>query len=318
MRAIADTGTMSAAAEILGTSQPAVSQQVRRLENKLGSTLVERAGRGVRLTEAGAILARHGIAVASAVRAASEEIEALAGLQTGKVRLTAFPSASSTIVPRALVKLRDEHPGIRVTLEEAEPPQSLPALRSGITDLVVAFDYPPNTVSGQDVQDLVTVHLLDDPMWLAVPSGHPLVEGLGPHQHRPHDIDPIDLSRAQNDTWIAGCPRCRGHLLDVCHASGFEPHVAYATDDYSAVISLVAVGLGVALVPALVLDSAAQRDVHLLPITPRSVRRVFAATTHDLEGVPAIAAVLNTLRTTTLMTAKASRFHLSVSTECGG
>lgn len=298
MRAIADTGTISAAAEQIGSSQPAISQQVRRLERRLGTALLERAGRGVRLTEAGEVLARHGSAVTAALEAAREEVEALAGLQTGRVRLTAFPSSSATLVPRALALLHERHPGVRVTFNEAEPPESLQELRDGRCDLAIAFSYPGNeigTTSGTsagtgnsaDTRGLLAHHLLDDAMWLALPKGHP----AGKDKE-------VDLADLDGETWIAGCPRCRGHLLQVCESAGFEPEIAYATDDYVAVLGLVAAGLGVALIPGLVLHAARYSEVQLHPVRPPSTRAVQAVTTEDLLRVPAVSAALEALRET--------------------
>ncbi|WP_461022321.1 LysR family transcriptional regulator [Thalassiella azotivora] len=287
MRAIADTGTISAAAAVVGSSQPAVSQQVRRLERRLGTALLERAGRGVRLTEAGEVLARHGAAVTAALEAAREEVESLAGLRTGRVRLTAFPSSSATLLPRALVRLRERHPGVRVTFAEAEPPESLQQLRDGRCDLAVAFSYPGNELGGEDTGDLrglVTRPLLTDPLWLALPPGHPAARA-----------SEVALADLDSETWIAGCPRCRGHLLQVCDAAGFEPEVAYATDDYVAVLGLVSAGLGVALIPGMVLQASRNTDVVLRRVTPPSTRQVHAVTTADLLRVPAVAAAVDVL-----------------------
>jgi DNA-binding transcriptional LysR family regulator len=287
MRVIADTGTISAAAERIGTSQPAVSQQVRRLERRLGTALLERAGRGIRLTEAGEVLARHGSAVTAALEAAREEVEALAGLQTGRVRLVAFPSSSATLVPGALALLRDRHPGVRITLTEAEPPESIDQLRDGQCDLAIAFSYSKNgidTSGTSDTRGLVTQRLLDDDMWLALPAGHPA-----------GSAELVDLAELDGETWIAGCPRCRGHLLDVCERAGFEPEISYATDDYVAVLGLVAAGLGVALIPGLVVDATRNDAVQLHRVRPASRRGVFAVTTEDLLRVPAVGAALEAL-----------------------
>ncbi|MFP5346427.1 MAG: LysR family transcriptional regulator [Actinomycetes bacterium] len=297
MRAIADTGTISAAAEQIGSSQPAVSQQVRRLERRLGTALLERAGRGVRLTEAGEVLARHGSAVTAALEAAREEVEALAGLRTGRVRLTAFPSSSATLVPRALALLREAHPGVRVSFSEAEPPESLQQVRDGQCDLAVAFSYAGSDIGGAsslqqadaapDTHGLLTHPLLDDAMWLALPKGHPAARN-----------GEVDLAELDGETWIAGCPRCRGHLLHVCQTVGFEPDIAYATDDYVAVLGLVAAGLGVALIPGLVLHAAGKSDVEPRPVRPASVRSVQVVTTTDLLRVPAVSAAFDALSTT--------------------
>ena len=284
MRAISEAGTVSGAAAALGTSQPAVSQQVRRLERRLGTTLLERAGRGVRLTEAGKVLAHHGAAVAAAVDAASEEVAALTGLRAGRVRLVAFPSSSASMVPQALALLRSRHPAVTVRLSEAEPPEALTDVREGRADLAVTFSYPQNRAE-PDVEGLQLRPLLDDPLWLALPAGHPLAEV-------PHGVR---LAALADETWIAGCPRCRGHLLNLCAASGFTPTIAYATDDYVAVLGLVAAGLGVAALPRLVLDTVQRPGVVLRPLSPPSSRQVHAVSTSDLLRVPAVAAAARAL-----------------------
>lgn len=141
MRAIADEGSFTAAAHKLGFSQPAISQMVRRLEERAGTVLVERIGRTVRLTEAGEVLARHASPVLAALDAAEQEVAAIAGLRSGRVRLMAFPSASATLVPKALSHVKREYPDVSITFTEAEPPESLSALRAGTCDIAVAFTY---------------------------------------------------------------------------------------------------------------------------------------------------------------------------------
>ena len=234
VRAIADCGTITAAAATLGYSQPAVSQHIRRLERRLGTALLERSGRRIRLTEAGEVLARHGTTVSSALAAAAAEVASLAGLRAGRVRLVAFPSSSASIVPAALALLRERHPNVQVTFEEAEPPESLESLRAGACDIALGFTYPPTGPAAPagvegDLARLVVRHLLDDSPVLALPAGDSAAD-----QDRLHVRDLADR------TWIAGCPRCRGHLLRACEESGFTPDIAYATDDYVAVLALVA------------------------------------------------------------------------------
>ncbi len=287
LQAVAEHGTLTAAAQALGASQPAVSQHVRRLERRLGTALLDRTGRRVRLTEAGQVLAAHGVTVNAAVRAAGAAVAALTGLQAGVVRLVAFPSSSATLVPRALAELRTRHPGLTVTFDEAEPPESLARLRAGTCDLAVAFAYPGAGLGRgeDDLAGLVSRHLLDDPTLVALPAGHPRA-----------DDEHLDLADLAGETWIAGCPRCRGHLLAAASARGFEPAITYATDDYVAVLSLVAAGLGVALLPGLVRPTAERHPgVVVRPAAGTSARSVAAVTTPDLLRVPAVAATIEAL-----------------------
>ena len=287
VRTIADQGSFTGAAAALGYSQPAVSQMVRRLEQRMGTPLVDRVGRSVRLTEAGLALARHASTVLGALDAAEEEVAAIAGLRAGRVRLAAFPSASATLVPKALALVRDRFPGVSMTFAEAEPPESLAALRAGDCDLAVAFTYPGTDVArGEEDLDLfVTRHLLDDEVLIALPPGHPLALAGGP----------VDLTQLATDAWIAGCPRCRGHLLEMCDRAGFVPRVSFETEDYVAVQGLVASGLGVALIPDLIARTAFNPDVAVRPVTPASRRAIVAVTTPDLQRVPAVAAALDAL-----------------------
>jgi DNA-binding transcriptional LysR family regulator len=286
MRAIAEEGSFTAAAHSLGYTQPAVSQMVRRLEKRSGTVLVERNGRTVRLTEAGQVLARHAGHVLTALDNAQAEVAAIAGLQSGRVRLMAFPSSSATLVPRALAKVKAAHPGITVQFSEAEPPESLNALREGTCDLAVAFTYD-GTDAGRgedDLRGLVVLDVFDDPVLVALPKGHPLA-----------DRDVIELGDLAAESWIAGCPRCRGHLLSLSRSAGFAPDVSFETEDYVAVLGLVAAGLGVALVPQLILSSVSHPEVVTKPVHPHSSRAVQVVTTPDLQRVPAVEATLEAL-----------------------
>jgi len=286
MRAIADEGSFTGAALSLGYSQPAISQMVRRLEQRTGTVLVERVGRNVRLTEAGQVLARHAVGVLSALDAAEEEVAAIAGLRAGRVRLMAFPSSSATLVPRALALVKRRFPEVKVTFTEAEPPESLAALRAGECDLAVAFAYE-GTDLGRGEEDLdmfVTHKLMDDEVRLAVPRSHPMATA-----------EVGELAALSQESWIAGCPRCRGHLLQLCSKAGFIPTVSFETEDYVAVLGLVAEGLGVALIPDLILRSASHPDVVTLPMQPASRRAVHVVTTSDLQRVPAVKATLDAL-----------------------
>ncbi|MGF6913759.1 molybdate transport repressor ModE-like protein, partial [Kitasatospora sp. MAP12-15] len=142
LRAVARTGSFSAAARELGCTQPAISQQMKALENAVQLPLVVRVGRGMQLSEAGQVLLKHATGILAGLSAAEEEVAAIAGLRAGRVRLVSFPTASSTLVPPAVAQLRGAHPGVRVSLVEAEPPESLAMLRGGECEIALAFRYP--------------------------------------------------------------------------------------------------------------------------------------------------------------------------------
>ncbi|GMA18838.1 LysR family transcriptional regulator [Arsenicicoccus piscis] len=287
MKAIADEGSFTGAAASLGYTQPAISQMVRRLEQRTGTVLVDRVGRQVRLTEAGQVLARHAVSVLSALDAAEEEVAAIAGLRAGRVRMTSFPSATATLVPRALANVHRDHPDLSVTFTEAEPPEALAALRAGETDLVIAFRYEggASEVEDSDFEGLVTVPLLTDEVRVVLAKDHPMA-----------DLAVVPLDKLATDPWIAGCPRCRIHLLSMAADAGFRPTVSFEIEDYVAQIGLVGAGLGVALVPDLIVKTAAGDEVVVRTSTPGSRRQVVAVTTPDLQKVPAVAATIEALQ----------------------
>jgi len=280
IQAVAREGSLSAAARTLGYTQPAISHHIDALEAQLGTALVTRAGRGVRLTDAGVALAEHADDLLGRMAAAEEEIATIAGLRAGRVRLAAFPSGSATLVPAALALLKHRHPKLTVSFTEAEPPQSLPQLRAGDLDVVLGFSYAEDPEAG----DFERVPLLSDPLLAVLPEGHRLASRKR-----------VALAQLAGDTWIAGCPHCRGHLLHACEAAGFAPEIAFATDDYVAVQGLVAAGLGVALLPRLALLSATRPGTAVRPVVGAPTRTIEAVVTAGSRRPPAVAAMLTAL-----------------------
>ncbi|GAA4852667.1 LysR substrate-binding domain-containing protein [Kitasatospora terrestris] len=318
LRAVSRTGSYSAAARELGCTQPAVSQQMKALEKSVATPLVVRSGKGMQLSEAGRVLLKHATGILAGLSAAEEEVAAIAGLRAGRVRLVSFPTASSTLVPRSVARLRAARPGVRVSLVEAEPPESLTMLRGGECEVALAFRYPDSqggaafrpsphatprearaeaaleaaaSAAANDWSDLVVRPLLDDPLVGVVPEGHPLAD-------RGADR-PVELAELSGEQWIAGCPQCRGHLVELCADAGFEPRIDFATDDYPAVVGLVAAGLGVAVLPGLALESVRHTGVVAVPVRAAvggpARRQVVALTLPDLAEVPAVALMLDQL-----------------------
>ncbi|MFF2522000.1 LysR family transcriptional regulator [Streptomyces liangshanensis] len=283
LRTVAATGSYSAAARALGCTQPAVSQQMKALEASAGTPLIVRSGREMRLTQAGDVLVRHATGILAGLTAAEEEIAAIVGLRAGRVRLTSFPSGSSTLVPTALAALRAAHPGTRVSLVEAEPPRSAALLRDGECEVALAFRYGGSAAEAE-WDGLVVRPLLVDRLVGLVPEGHPLADAAS-----------AGLGDLAGEPWIAGCPRCREQLVDACARAGFTPRIDFATDDHPAVIGLVAAGLGVAVLPELALRSVRTEGVRTLALEPSVEREVVALTLPDLAQVPAVAATLDQL-----------------------
>ncbi|MEU4142184.1 LysR family transcriptional regulator [Streptomyces parvulus] len=286
LRAVASTGSFSAAGRELGCTQPAVSQQMKALESSVGTPLLVRTGREMRLTQAGEALVRHAAGIIAGLTAAEEEVAAIAGLRAGRVRLVSFPSGSSTLVPTALAALRAAHPGTRVSLEEAEPPNSVELLREGDCDVALAFRYE-GAAGAEEWDDLVVRPLLTDRLVALVPDGHRLA--------RAESAGPVAIGELARESWIAGCPRCRGQLVEVCEGAGFSPRIDFATDDYPAVVGLVGAGLGVAVLPQLAVESVRPRGVRTVALEPAVRREIVALSLPDLAQVPAVAATLDEL-----------------------
>ena len=280
LRAVARAGSLSGAARTLDYTQPAVSHHIARLEAEVGTALLVRNGRGVRLTDAGRALVEHADVVLARLAIAEDEIAAIAGLRAGRVRVAAFPSASATLVPVATRTLQDGAHGISVSLVEAEPPEALALLSGGEVDVAVAFGYPEAALTS--TADLEVVPLLEDELFVALPGGR--------RGRR------VNLSTLAGETWIAGCERCRAHLLRLAAEAGFQPEIAFATDDYVTVQALVAAGLGVALLPALAIGAARRDDISVLPLAEPATRQIAAVVAAGPRHPPAVSAMIDALR----------------------
>jgi molybdate transport repressor ModE-like protein len=284
LRAVAREGSFSAAARALDYTQPSVSHHIDRLEAEVGTALLVRTSRGVRLTEAGQALVEHTDAVLARLANAEDEISAIAGLRAGRVRLAAFPSASATLVPAAARMLQDAHDGITVSLIEAEPPEALALLRAGEIDIAIAFGYPESdlTATATSTSDLEVVPLLEDELLIVLPT-----------KRRARSVKLSDLAE---ETWIAGCERCRAHLLHLARDAGFQPQIAFATDDYVTVQGLVAARLGVALLPSLALAAHRRDDIVTMPLTNPAIRQIAAVLPPGPRHPPAVNAMITALR----------------------
>ena len=299
--AVARHGSVTAAAHALNYAQPSVSHHLARLEAETGTKLVQRAGRGIRLTDAGRLLAERGAEVIGRLDAAENELAVYSGMRAGRLRLAAFPSALGTIVPAAAAMLRERHPSVDLRLTEAEPPEAVRMLRAGYVDVALVFRHEPegDAVDEGDAEppaaepgDMREQVLLSEAVHLIMPSapkGEPL---LAPAVT---EIWPADLARLSGQRWIAGCDRCREHLLRQCAAAGFTPKVAFTTDDFVAVQALVMAGLGVATLPAMALQAARNPGVRTVRLRG-SRRSVVAVRYGEPPDPPATALLLDVLR----------------------
>jgi DNA-binding transcriptional LysR family regulator len=285
LREVVERGSFSAAGEALSYSQSAVSQAIATLEREVGATLIVRDRRGLRPTTAGAALAAHAEAILGRMDAAEAEVAAIAGGRGGRLRVASFPTAGATVIPPAIASFRASHPGVEVSLAEDEPEVIGPRLRSGEFDLVLLFEF--EGVGERLEAGMRRFPLLDDPLYLALPSGHPLATRRK-----------LRLEDLRDEAWVqtSESSPCARHVVRSCHAAGFEPRVSFESDDYQVVQGLVATGVGVALIPELAL-SATREDIQIRELSPRSpVRKVFAATPRGAGVTPGVATMLDVLR----------------------
>jgi len=287
-REVARRGSLSAAAAALGWTQPAVGQHLHRLERDLGLTLALRSTRGVTLTDAGNALLVHADAVAARLVAAGEDMHTLTTLQGGRLRLIAFPSASALLVPPALVSLSRHAPDLDVRLTELEPPEARARVFAGEADLAVTFHYGESDPDGH--RDLVAVPLLDDPVVAVLPTAHRLAGRAG------SGAPPIELSELAGERWIAGCERCRSHLLDEAAAAGFSPDIRHSTDDYVVVQNLVAAGLGIALLPRLAVTAAPNAGIRAVALVTHPIRHISVIARQEMTSTPSVRAAVQALR----------------------
>jgi DNA-binding transcriptional LysR family regulator len=271
LAAVARHESVTEAARELHYSQPSVSHHLSRLEATTGVKLVQRVGRGIRLTPEGRLLAGRAAEIVGRVDAATTELAALVGLQAGQVRLAANASALATIVPTAAGALARAHPGLRLSLVDRHPVEALQMLRHGEIDVALVFHHADVPVEGVRFR-----HLGDDPIHLI--------------SRQPGD----SLANHRDSAWIGGCDRCQDELTTVCRTAGFTPRIGSLSDDMVVVQALVAAGIGVATLPGLALQAHRRPNVHTTELTGFR-RRIHAATYGDPPDPPAVAAVLDAL-----------------------
>ncbi len=289
---VARTGSFSAAAAHLGYTQPAISRQISTLEAEAGTLLVRRVPQGAVLTDAGQALVRRAEVILAQLADAEAELRALAGLEGGRLRLASFASAAASIVPLAVARFRQSYPAVELGIVMADPKDSLPLLRAGEIDIALSHDGAAATAAtfaaeaGEAANGLEFVHLFDDPMYVAMPSGHPLA-----------DHSPLRLADFASEPWMLAttdtCPDSRV-FLRACHEAGFEPEIAFQNDDYPAMLGFVAAGVGVALIPDMV-TRGVREDVVVRDLEPAGPTRPICAALPAGYRSPAAEAMLGVL-----------------------
>ena len=281
LREVARRGSITSAGRALAFTPSAVSQQIATLERETGVALVERGPRSVRLTEAGRALVEHTEEVVARLQAAEADIQAIAGLRRGTLRVASFPTAYATIMPRAIAEFRAAHPDVDLTLTEADPLASFARLEAGELDVALVYEYDFVPLPADDAIELV--HLLDDPINALLPRTHPAA--------RQPTVRLRDLA---GESWITSTSRssCHSFVRRACNASGFDPEITMESDDHAVWQGVVAAGIGVALASDLSLPTP-HPDVAVRRITPKPLkRRIFAAHRVGAARSPGVAAML--------------------------
>ncbi|MET8159578.1 LysR family transcriptional regulator [Sphaerisporangium sp. NPDC005289] len=279
LAAVAHLGSVTDAAKHLHYSQSSVSHHLARLEAATGVRLIQRVGRGIRLTPEGRLLAGRATEILGRVDAAANELATQASLRSGRVRLAANASTLSTIVPKAAVALEQAYPGLELILIDHHPVEALQMLRQGEIDVALIFRYANAPVEEED-EGFRLVHVGDDPVYLI--------------SRQPGD----SLTNHRDSPWIGGCERCRNELINVCRGEGFTPRIASLSDDMVVVQALVAAGKGVTTLPGLALQAHRRPDIHATELAGFT-RRLYAVTYGDPPDPPATVALIQAIQDST-------------------
>jgi DNA-binding transcriptional LysR family regulator len=284
LHSVATYGSVSAAADVLHVTTSAVSQQLAKLERETGQKLLERNGRGVRLTDAAELLVGHAEKILSLVEQAQADLEAHRGSVVGQLTLAAFPTAVRGLMPQALRLLRAEHPGLRVLVREEDPLRSMPLVLRGDLDMAVVQDW--NNEPLPLPEGLHKGAICDDVADVALPAGHPLADRAS-----------VDLKELAGDPWISSVPDsiCCDWLLRTLRAVDSEPRIEHMAYEFATQLALVAAGIGNAILPRLGRCDVPP-DVAVVPLAEPLTRRVYAVWREEAARRPAIRAVVTALR----------------------
>jgi molybdate transport repressor ModE-like protein len=285
LREVVRHGSFSKAAQALFLTQPAVSRQVAKLEREVGVRLLERTPGGLRLTDAGRVALDRAEAIAGHLAAAEAELEAIATVSAGRLRLCAFPTVASTLALEAIGRFRRRHPGVELSFVEAGTRASVQRLRSGDVDLAIAFR-ERGRPAPRSWEGLQADHLLVDPLYVALAADHPLASK-----------DAVRLRDLHEESWIQAVEAGpTGITYRACLAAGFEPRIVHLSDHAPITQGLVAAGLGVTLVSSLSVPQA-RKDIAIRPLKPSGPERdVYAVSLPGALQPPAITAMVEILR----------------------
>ncbi|MBN6055797.1 LysR family transcriptional regulator [Nonomuraea sp. RK-328] len=283
-------GSVGAAADALMVTPSAVSQQIAKLERETGARLMERNGRGVRLTDAAGLLAEHAERILALVETAEADFEALRGAVVGRLHLGAFPTAARGLMPGALSGMRERHPDLQVLLNEREPERIVREVARGELDLGIIQDWMNRPMAMPEGLSKAT--LLDDIADVVMPSGHPLAASRE-----------VELAALSGEQWISSAPGtvCHDWLVFTLRNADLEPEISCMADEYPTQMALVAAGLGCAIIPRLGRDRVPE-GATVVPLLPRQSRRIYAIWRTDAARRPAIRAAVEALT-------QASRAH---------
>ena len=281
--ALARHGSVSGAAGGLHVTTSAVSQQMAKLEREVGQQLLAKNGRGVRLTDAGQLLADHAARILSQVEVAQADIEAQSGQVVGEVRLGGFPTAARGLFPTALVALARSHPELRVRSLEIEPEAGITGVIRGDLDLAVVLDW--NNKRLPVPGGLATAHLLDDAADVALPADHPLAG-------RPE----VGLEDFADDSWVSWPEGefCHEWLMFTLRSKGIEPRIAHRAAEHHTQLALIAAGLGICVAPRLGRGPVPE-GVVVVPVRQKMWRHIYAVWRTDADRRPSIRAAVAAL-----------------------
>ncbi|WP_248962249.1 LysR family transcriptional regulator [Sphaerisporangium perillae] len=286
LHAVSVYGSVGAAAEALMVTPSAISQQIAKLERETGSRLIERSGRGVRLTDAAGLLAEHAERILALVETAEADFEALRGTVVGRLTMAAFPTAARGLLPGALTELKRCHPELDLVLYERDPERQVREVARGELDLALVQDWLNRPMAIPE--GLSRAALMDDVVDVVLPATHPLA-----------DRRELELAELHGERWISSSPGtiCHDWLVFTLRTASLEPEVSCVADEYPTQIALVGAGHGCALVPRLGRGHV-PADVKVVPIRPRPTRRIYALWRTDAARRPAIRAAVEVLRQT--------------------